>query len=80
MNITKGQLTEDAILKYWKELKPKKADAPMRELSLREAAEQALLALEYFKVLTVQVDKAFTNRAIAELASALERTTAKKKS
>ncbi len=65
--------TEDKLLKYWSQLHPVAYIEESEEMSLFEAAQQALLALEYFKVLTVQVDRPFTQKAINDLSRALER-------
>jgi|APGre2960657404_1045060.scaffolds.fasta_scaffold25935_5 hypothetical protein len=65
--------TEDKILKYWSQLHPIEYIEDTEELSLYEAATQALFFLDYFKVLTVQVDRPFTQKVIKDLSLALER-------
>jgi hypothetical protein len=66
-------LTDKDILKYWQLPQPVPVAIPKKELTLREAAQQALEAMEYFKVLTVQVDRATAQRSITDLEAALRR-------
>lgn len=70
---SKETMSEGDILKYWQAQRPQEEPKYRKEMTLREAAQQALETMEYFKVLTVQVDRATAQRSIDDLAAALRR-------
>jgi len=67
------KLPKNKIIQHWNAPHPAPPVEDNLNMSLVDAARQALEAMEFFKAMTVQIDRHYANKAIDDLAAALER-------